>query len=126
MSQPTTTSATGARNSAKSLIGWKHFLNRENLEKDAIVESGGASDREVTRLEETDEAIKRSAREELAKLQAGYAENFAIWKETVELSWREFEKLYNLLDIRFDGMLSATAPTMALWRRSARNSKNAG
>ena len=97
----------------KVIYGWKHFLNRADLEKDAIAELVRLY-REVTRLEETDESIKRSAREELVKLQAGDAENLAIWKQTVELSWREFEKLYALLDIRFDERLGESAYNDAL------------
>jgi arginyl-tRNA synthetase len=97
----------------KVIYGWKHFLNREDLEKDAIAELVGLY-REVTRLEETDENIKRTAREELVKLQAGDPENLAIWKQTVELSWREFEKLYDLLDIRFDERLGESAYNDAL------------
>jgi arginyl-tRNA synthetase len=45
----------------KVIYGWKHFLNREDLEKDAIAELVRLY-REVTRLEETDENIKRTAR----------------------------------------------------------------
>ena len=97
----------------KVIYGWKHFLNRADLEKDAIAELVRLY-REVTRLEETDESIKRTAREELVKLQAGDAENLAIWKQTVELSWREFEKLYALLDIRFDERLGESAYNDAL------------
>jgi arginyl-tRNA synthetase len=97
----------------KVIYGWKHFLNRADLEKDAIAELVRLY-REVTRLEETDESIKRTAREELVKLQAGDAENLAIWKQTVELSWREFEKLYDLLDIRFDERLGESAYNDAL------------
>lgn len=97
----------------KVIHGWKHFLNREALEKDAIAELVRLY-REVTRLEETDEDIKRTAREELVKLQAGDPENLAIWKETVELSWREFEKLYALLDIKFDERLGESAYNDAL------------
>jgi arginyl-tRNA synthetase len=97
----------------KVIYGWKHFLNRADLEKDAIAELVRLY-REVTRLEETDESIKRSAREELVKLQAGDAENLSIWKQTVELSWREFEKLYNLLGIRFDERLGESAYNDAL------------
>ena len=92
----------------KVIYGWKHFLNPDALAQDAIAELVRLY-REVTRLEETDETIKRSAREELVKLQAGDAENLAIWKETVELSWREFEKLYALLDITFDERLGESA-----------------
>ena len=97
----------------KVIYGWKHFLNHADLEKDAIAELVRLY-REVTRLEETDESIKRTAREELVKLQAGDAENLAIWKQTVELSWREFEKLYDLLDIRFDERLGESAYNEAL------------
>jgi arginyl-tRNA synthetase len=97
----------------KVIYGWKHFLDREALEKDGIAELVRLY-REVTRLEETDEDIKRTAREELVKLQSGDAENLAIWKETVELSWREFEKLYGLLDIKFDERLGESTYNGAL------------
>jgi arginyl-tRNA synthetase len=97
----------------KVIYGWKHFLDREALGRDAIAELVRLY-REVNRIEETDEAVKKSAREELVKLQAGDLENLAIWKETVELSWREFEKLYALLDIRFDERLGESAYNDAL------------
>ena len=97
----------------KVIYGWKHFLDREALDRDAIAELVRLY-REVTRLEETDEDIKRTAREELVKLQAGDAENLAIWKQTVELSWREFEKLYGLLGIKFDERLGESAYNDAL------------
>ena len=97
----------------KVIYGWKHFLDREALDRDAIAELVRLY-REVTRLEETDENIKRTAREELVKLQAGDAENLAIWKQTVELSWREFEKLYDLLGIKFDERLGESAYNDAL------------
>jgi len=97
----------------KVIHGWKHLLDKEALDKDAIAELVRLY-REVTRLEETDESIKRTAREELVKLQAGDPENLAIWKQTVELSWREFQKLYDLLDIRFDERLGESAYNDAL------------
>ncbi len=97
----------------KVIYGWKHFLDREALGRDAIAELVRLY-REVNRIEETDEAVKKSAREELVKLQSGDAENLAIWKETVELSWREFEKLYDLLGIRFDERLGESAYNDAL------------
>ena len=97
----------------KVIYGWKHFLNREALAIDAIAELVRLY-REVNRIEETDENIKRAAREELVKLQAGDPENLAIWKQTVELSWREFEKLYALLNIKFDERLGESAYNDAL------------
>ena len=97
----------------KVIHGWKHLLDRQALDKDAIAELVRLY-REVTHLEETDESIKRTAREELVKLQSGDPENLAIWKQTVELSWREFQKLYELLDIRFDERLGESAYNEAL------------
>lgn len=97
----------------KVIYGWKHFLNREALGQDAIAELVRLY-REVNRIEETDDAVKKAAREELVKLQAGDPENLAIWRETVELSWREFEKLYALLDIHFDERLGESAYNDAL------------
>jgi arginyl-tRNA synthetase len=97
----------------KVIYGWKHLLDRDALDRDAIAELVRLY-REVTRLEETDENIKRTAREELVKLQAGDSENLAIWKQTVELSWREFEKLYGLLGIKFDERLGESAYNDAL------------
>ncbi len=97
----------------KVIYGWKHFLDREALGRDAIAELVRLY-REVNRIEETDEEVRKSAREELVRLQAGDPENLAIWKETVELSWREFEKLYNLLDIHFDERLGESAYNDAL------------
>ena len=88
----------------KVIYGWKHFLDEAALEKNAIAELVRLY-RKVNTLEETDDAIRRAAREELVKLQLGDAENIAIWRRTVELSWREFEKLYDLLGIHFDERL---------------------
>jgi len=97
----------------KVVYGWKHLLDREALARDPIAELVRLY-REVNRMEETDEAVKRSAREELVKLQSGDPENLAIWRETVELSWREFEKLYGLLGIHFDERLGESAYNEAL------------
>lgn len=97
----------------KVIYGWKHFLDRDALGRDAIGELVRLY-REVNRIEESDEEVKRSAREELVKLQAGDEENLAIWRETVELSWREFQKLYDLLEIRFDERLGESSYNDAL------------
>lgn len=86
------------------IYGWKHLLDEAELERNAITELVRLY-REVTALEEADESVRRSAREELVKLQRGDVENMAIWRRAVELSWREFQKLYDLLGIRFDERL---------------------
>jgi arginyl-tRNA synthetase len=95
------------------IYGWKHLLDQAALEENAIHELVRLY-REVTLREQGDEAVRRAVREELVKLQAGDAENTAIWHRTVELSWREFQKLYDLLGIRFDERLGESFYNEAL------------
>ena len=86
------------------IYGWKHLLDQAALEENAVHELVRLY-REVTVLEEGDQAVRRAVREELVKLQAGDEENMGIWRRTVDLSWREFQKLYYLLGVRFDERL---------------------
>lgn len=88
----------------KVIYGWKHLLNREALNSDAIAELVRLY-RDVNALEETNLEIKSEVRNELVKLQQGDAENRTIWQETVDLSWKEFDRLYALLEIEFDERL---------------------
>ena len=88
----------------KVIWGWKNWLDAAALERDPIAELVRLY-REVDAAEKNDEALRVAVREELVKLQQGDPENRAIWQKVVELSWREFEKLYALLDIRFDEQL---------------------
>lgn len=88
----------------KVIYGWKHFLNREALDQAPIAELVRLY-REVNSLEETDPAIRETVRHELVKLQRGDQENLGIWKQAVDLSWKEFERLYGLLGITFDERL---------------------
>jgi len=88
----------------KVIYGWKHLRHDEAL-AEAPVKELVRLYREVNALEEKDAAIKATVREELVKLQQGDEENRAIWKNVVELSWKEFEKLYHLLGVSFDERL---------------------
>lgn len=92
----------------KVIYGWKHLLDKEALEANPISELVRLY-RDVNALEATDPAVASAAREELVKLQAGDADNLAIWKRCVDLSWAEFEKLYALLDVSFDERLGESA-----------------
>jgi len=56
-------------------------------------------------LEESNPAIKETVRGELVKLQQGDEENLSIWNQAVAYSWKEFERLYGLLEITFDERL---------------------
>jgi arginyl-tRNA synthetase len=97
----------------KVIYGWKHFLDKEALEKAPIAELVRLY-REVNALEESDTALKETVRGELVKLQQGDAENLAIWKQAVALSWKEFERLYGLLEITFDERLGESFYNEAL------------
>ena len=85
----------------KLLLGWKQILNRAELERDAIAELerlykviNAECDANPARLEE--------AKSELVKLQAGDAENTAIWKEMIALSQKQFDAIYGRLGVKFD------------------------
>ncbi len=88
----------------KVIYGWKHLLNREALEKGPIAELVRLY-REVNALEENDPSLRETVRHELVKLQQGDPDNLKIWEQAVALSWKEFERLYGLLDITFDERL---------------------
>jgi arginyl-tRNA synthetase len=88
----------------KVLYGWKHMLDRAALERDPVAEMTRLY-REVNALEQTDKEVHRAAREELVKLQQGDPENRAIWQQLVDLSWAEFQDIYDRLGIRFDERL---------------------
>jgi arginyl-tRNA synthetase len=51
---------------------------------------------------ETDETVLDQARQELVKLQAGDADNRAIWQRINDVSLAAFQEIYDQLGIRFD------------------------
>ncbi len=82
-------------------LAWKTIIDKAALERDPI----GELER-VYKLQneacKTDPAAMDAARAELVKLQAGDAENLAIWKEMIRLSQVQFDTIYARLDIKFD------------------------
>jgi arginyl-tRNA synthetase len=83
------------------IYGWKNLLDRGALERDPIAELVRIY-KETNEKAASDPKVREAVREELVKLQAGDPENFAIWKETVDLSLKEFERAYQALDIHYD------------------------
>jgi arginyl-tRNA synthetase len=81
--------------------GWKNLLDRAALERDPIAELVRIY-KETNASATSDPKVRDAVKEELVKLQAGDPENFAIWKETVDLSLEEFERAYQVLDIHYD------------------------
>jgi arginyl-tRNA synthetase len=83
------------------IYGWKNLLDRAALERDPIAELVRIY-KETNAQATGDPNVRDAVKEELVKLQAGDPENFRIWKETVDLSMKEFERAYELLDIHYD------------------------
>jgi arginyl-tRNA synthetase len=81
--------------------GWKNLLDRAALQRDPIEELVRVY-KQTNEKASADPQVREAAREELVKLQAGDSEDFSIWKETVDLSMREFERAYQVLDIHYD------------------------
>lgn len=88
----------------KLLLGWKQILDRDTLAKDAIAELerlykvvNAECDATPARLEE--------AKQELVKLQAGDAENTAVWQEMIRVSQAQFDTIYGRLGVKFDHAL---------------------
>src|SRR6476620_11197745 len=81
--------------------GWKNLLDREALQRDPLAEI-------VRVYKETNERasnkpeVREACRQELVKLQAGDKENTDIWNECVAFSMQDFERIYKLLDVRYD------------------------
>ncbi|MFI0347192.1 MAG: arginine--tRNA ligase [Chthoniobacterales bacterium] len=96
----------------KVIYGWKYLRSNKSASSPtfAIRDTSSVHElvrlyREVNELEEKDATVKKTVREELVKLQQGDPENLAIWKKVVDISWQEFQRLYELLGIKFDECL---------------------
>ncbi len=83
------------------IYGWKHFLDQAALAHDPIAELVRIY-KEANVRATADPTVREACRQELVKLQAGGPENFSIWKQSVDLSLQEFDRAYQLLDIRYD------------------------
>jgi arginyl-tRNA synthetase len=86
------------------LHGWKTVMNADAIERDPITELLRVY-REVNARTKADPAVLETCKNELVKLQAGDAENLAIWQQCVDLSKRGLQKIYDTLDVRFDHWL---------------------
>lgn len=86
------------------LLGWKTMLDKAALEKDPIAELERIY-KQLSLACKEDEAKLEEAKQELVKLQAGDAENLAIWREMIALSQNQFDTIYGRLGIKFDHTL---------------------
>lgn len=83
------------------LWGWKNLLDESALEADPIPELLRVY-REVNARTKEDESLLEVCKSELVALQGGDAENLAIWERCVALSKIGLQKIYDLLDVKFD------------------------
>jgi len=91
------------------LLGWKTQLDRAALAADAMGELERIY-RVISPLcdegkPEFNAAVRDAARAELVKLQAGDAENLALWHEMIRLSQAQFDAIYGRLGVKFDHTL---------------------
>jgi arginyl-tRNA synthetase len=92
----------------KVIYGWKHWRDPQALEQGPVEELVRLY-KEANALSEADPEVLSACREELVKLQQGDPENVEIWRQCVALSWKEFEQMYELLDVQFDEHLGESA-----------------
>lgn len=83
------------------LLAWKTILIPSALEADPLLEMERMYKDVSARCKE-DASVLEAARHELVKLQAGDAENLALWKEMIRLSQSQFDSIYGRLGVRFD------------------------
>ena len=84
--------------------GWKTLLDREALDRDPIAELVRVY-REVNAATKEDAAVLETCKAELVRLQAGDADNLSIWRQCIDLSKLGLERIYQILDVKFDHWL---------------------
>lgn len=83
------------------MIGFRSFANEEALKVAPVEELERVYVESYNRSKE-DAAWREKAKAELVKLQQGDAENRALWEKFIELSIKEFNTIYDRLDVKFD------------------------
>ncbi len=85
----------------KLIIGYRKWLNEEAYKENAIEELERVYV-EFAKAADEDPSLEDLAREELKKLQDGDEENNRLWKEFIQVSLDEYNKLYGRMDVKFD------------------------
>jgi arginyl-tRNA synthetase len=79
------------------IFGYKKFGNEKKFKKDSL----GHLQEIYVKVNKNKKYIEKS-KEEFRKLEEGDRENLALWRRFKELSFSEFEKIYDLFGIEFD------------------------
>ena len=83
------------------ILGYHHFADPEALTREPIEELERVYVQSYERSKADAEWLDQ-ARRELVKLQQGDAEHLQVWQLFVDLSLKEFERIYKRLDVCFD------------------------
>ena len=85
----------------KLIVAYKNWLDKKAYEEDSI----GELERIYVLFSDKakkDPTLEDEAREELKKLQLGNEDNQKLWKEFIDISLKEYNKVYERLDVNFD------------------------
>ena len=85
----------------KLIVGYNKWIDKKEYEKNPI----GELERIYVKFSEEaqfDPELEVVAKEEWVKLLSGDKENVKLWKNFIEYSLREHEKIYKKLDVKFD------------------------
>ncbi|MDD4872797.1 MAG: arginine--tRNA ligase [Kiritimatiellae bacterium] len=83
------------------IMGYRHFADKKALEESPVEELERLYVKSYGKTKE-DESWLAQCRQELVKLQSGDPENRKLWKEFVDLSLEEFQRIYKRLGVSFD------------------------
>ena len=87
----------------KMIEGYKMFGNDEALEKNPIDECMNIYVK-INNLCKEDEAVLERCRENFKKIEEGDEYCVGLWNKFKDLSLKEFQKIYGLLNVKFDSL----------------------
>ncbi|MGL5123183.1 MAG: arginine--tRNA ligase [Fusobacteriaceae bacterium] len=85
----------------KLIIGYRNWLDKDAYKLNPIEELERVYV-EFSNRTEKEPFLEEQARLELKKLQDGETENSRLWKEFIEVSLNEYNKMYDRMDVKFD------------------------
>ncbi len=82
--------------------GYRELLSEEERENLTVANLEKCYVLSAAKAKEEDGIWKEACKAELVKLQQGDGENRALWKKFIDISIAEFDRMYDLLGVKFD------------------------
>ncbi len=82
--------------------GYRELLSEEERENLTVANLEKCYVLSAAKAKEEDGVWKEACKAELVKLQQGDGENRALWKKFIDISISEFDRMYDLLGVKFD------------------------